>query len=89
MKLEKDLYAYLWLDPYENNCNTYLICGEVKVLIDPGHSRHVPNLFRQMEGDGISPEKIKEAGDREGPEQRPPGSHHAQALHRQWLRLYL
>jgi len=58
MKIEKDLYAYLWLDPYENNCNTYLIRGEVTVLIDPGHSRHVPNLFHQMEGDGISPEEI-------------------------------
>jgi len=58
MKLEKDLYAYLWTNPYENNCNTFLIRGEVTVLIDPGHSRHVPNLFHQMEGDGISPEEI-------------------------------
>src|SRR4030067_505130 len=51
MNLEKDLYAYLWLNPHENNCNTYLIRGEVTVLIDPGHSRHVPNLFHQMEGE--------------------------------------
>jgi hydroxyacylglutathione hydrolase len=58
MKLEKDLYAYLWQDPYENNCNTYVIHGEMTVLIDPGHSRHIPNLFHQMEGDGISPEEI-------------------------------
>lgn len=58
MKLEKDLYVYLWQNPYENNCNTYLIQGEVTVLIDPGHSRHVPNLFHQMESDGISPDEI-------------------------------
>jgi len=58
MKLEKDLYAYLWTNPYENNCNTFLIRGEVTVLIDPGHSRHVPNLFHQMEGDGVSPDEI-------------------------------
>jgi glyoxylase-like metal-dependent hydrolase (beta-lactamase superfamily II) len=58
MKLEKDLYAYLWQNPYENNCNTYLIRGEVTVLIDPGHSRHVPNLFNQMDQDGVSPEEI-------------------------------
>ena len=58
MRLGKDLYGYLWQNPYENNCNTYLIQGEVTVLIDPGHSRHVPNLFHQMEGDGISPEEI-------------------------------
>ncbi len=58
MKLGKDLYAYLWQNPYENNCNSYLIRGELTVLIDPGHSRHVPNLIHQMEEDGISPEEI-------------------------------
>ena len=58
MKLEKDLYAYLWQNAYENNCNTYLIHGEVTILIDPGHSRHISNLFQQMNGDGIPPEEI-------------------------------
>jgi hydroxyacylglutathione hydrolase len=58
MKLERNIYAYLWQNPYENNCNTYVITGEITVLIDPGHSRHVPNLFHQMEEDGISTEKI-------------------------------
>jgi hydroxyacylglutathione hydrolase len=58
MKLEKDLYAYLWQNVYENNCNTYLIRGEVTILIDPGHSRHIPNLFHQMKEDGIPPEEI-------------------------------
>jgi glyoxylase-like metal-dependent hydrolase (beta-lactamase superfamily II) len=58
MKLGKDLYAYLWNNPYENNCNTYLIHGEITVLIDPGHSRHVSNLFHQMEEDRILPEEI-------------------------------
>ena len=58
MKLGKGLYAYLWTNPDENNCNTYLIHGEVTTLIDPGHFQHVPNLFHQMEGDGISPEEI-------------------------------
>ncbi len=58
MKLGKDLYAYLWQDPYENNCNTYVIHAEITTLIDPGHSHHVPNLFQQMEGDGISPDEI-------------------------------
>jgi hydroxyacylglutathione hydrolase len=58
MKLEKDLYAYLWQNPYENNCNTYVIDGEMTVLIDPGHSRHVERIFHQMEEDGLSSEKI-------------------------------
>jgi hydroxyacylglutathione hydrolase len=58
MKLEKDLYAYLWQNPYENNCNTYVITGEITVLIDPGHCHHLKRLFSQIEEDGIFPEKI-------------------------------
>jgi hydroxyacylglutathione hydrolase len=58
MKLEKGLFAYLWQNPYENNCNTYVIKGEITILIDPGHSRHIPNLFQQMKADGLSPEGI-------------------------------
>jgi len=58
MRLERDLYAYLWQSAYENNCNTYLVRGEVTVLIDPGHSRHISHLFHQMEQDGISREAI-------------------------------
>jgi glyoxylase-like metal-dependent hydrolase (beta-lactamase superfamily II) len=59
MKLEKELFAYLWQNPYENNCNTYVIKGEKTVLIDPGHSRYLDQLFNQMEKDGISPEEIE------------------------------
>jgi glyoxylase-like metal-dependent hydrolase (beta-lactamase superfamily II) len=58
MKIEKDLYAYLWQNPHENNCNTYVIDGEMTVLIDPGHSRHLSRVLHQMEGDGISSDKI-------------------------------
>jgi glyoxylase-like metal-dependent hydrolase (beta-lactamase superfamily II) len=58
MKIEKDLYAYLWQDPYENNCNSYIIRGEVTALIDPGHSHHVERLLQQMEEDGIPPDEI-------------------------------
>jgi hydroxyacylglutathione hydrolase len=58
MKLERGLDAYLWQNQYENNCNTYVIDEEMAILIDPGHSRHLPKLFQQMEEDGISPEGI-------------------------------
>ena len=58
MKIEKDLYVYLWQNPYENNCNTYLIRGEKTALIDPGHSHHLKTLFYQMEGDSLSPEEV-------------------------------
>ncbi len=58
MKLEKDLYAYLWQNAYENNCNTYVIQGEKTILIDPGHSRYLGQVFKEMEKDGISPDAI-------------------------------
>jgi hydroxyacylglutathione hydrolase len=58
MKLEKDLYVYLWKSAYENNCNAYVILGEVTVLIDPGHSKLLPQLFSRMEEDGLSPEAL-------------------------------
>lgn len=58
MRLEEGLYAYLWKDPYENNCNTYVIQRDLTVLIDPGHSRHLETVFAQMEGDGLSPEEM-------------------------------
>ncbi len=58
MKLEEDLFVYLWQNPYENNCNTYLIRGEKTLLIDPGHLRHIGELFTQMERDGLSPEEV-------------------------------
>ena len=58
MKLKQDLYAYLWQNPYENNCNTYVIQGEFNLLIDPGHSRHLNKVFFQMEEDEISSEEV-------------------------------
>jgi len=37
MKLTDGLHAFLWTSITENNCNTYLIDGPARVLIDPGH----------------------------------------------------
>lgn len=59
MKIDDDLYGYFWQNPYENNCNTYVIQAEKTVLIDPGHLHHLSNLMDQMERDGISLGKIE------------------------------
>ncbi len=58
MKLDSDLYAYPWKSMQENNCNTYVIGGDLPVLIDPGHQHLVKNLIRQMEKDGNRLEDI-------------------------------
>ncbi len=59
MKIDDDLYGYFWQNPYENNCNTYVIQAGKTVLIDPGHLHHLSNLMDQMERDGISMDKIE------------------------------
>jgi hydroxyacylglutathione hydrolase len=61
MKVEKDLYAYLWQDAYENNCNTYLIHGEVTLpeeidLIVLTHSH--PDHFEGLEAFLNKPAKV-------------------------------
>jgi len=37
VKLFEGLYAFIWEDYAQNNCNAYLIDSEKKILIDPGH----------------------------------------------------
>ena len=44
MQIFENLHAFLWTNPNENNCNTYLINGDYKILIDPGHY----NLFEHV-----------------------------------------
>lgn len=58
MKLTKGLYAYPWLDIMVNNCNTYLLKGKLNILVDPGHSAFLDQLFQAMKADNIAPEEI-------------------------------
>ena len=58
VQIEEGLYAYLWQNAYENNCNIYVIRKDLTVLIDQGHSRHLGGVLSQMEGDGIPPDGI-------------------------------
>lgn len=59
MKLDDDLYAYIWTDFRQNNCNSYLIGGEVPTLIDPGHQHLLDGLLTKMNADGVDPDGIK------------------------------
>ncbi|MBW1961534.1 MAG: MBL fold metallo-hydrolase [Deltaproteobacteria bacterium] len=40
------LHAFIWQSMTQNNCNTYLIDGAARILIDPGHL-HLFNHVRQ------------------------------------------
>ena len=59
MKLRDHLYAYPWESMLENNCNTYLIDGDVPTLIDPGHHHLFPKLREAMAEDGFQPKDVK------------------------------
>ena len=48
MEVTENLYAFIWQSMTQNNCNTYLINGPTKILIDPGHL----NLFGHVR-DGL------------------------------------
>ncbi len=54
MIIEKDFFYYPWENPFENNCNSYIITGDVTVLIDVGHLKHLERLLISMGEDGLS-----------------------------------
>jgi len=58
MKLTEGLFSYLWENPYENNCNSYLVQGDRTILIDPGHSQFTDQLLKEMKADGFSPDHV-------------------------------
>ena len=53
MKYADDIYIYEWTNFFDNNCNSFYIGGEVRALIDPGHTRYVPSLLESMKRDSI------------------------------------
>lgn len=59
MEVAKEIYVYEWKDYFENNCNSYYIGGDARVLIDPGLLKYVPNLIERMKADGIDPASIR------------------------------
>lgn len=59
MKLTDDIYVYEWTSPFENNCNSFYIGGNVCALVDPGLKMFLPDLLKRMEADGIKRSEIK------------------------------
>ena len=48
MKVFDGLYAYIWRNYMENNCNTYVIWGDVPTMIDPGHTHLFEHVVKGM-----------------------------------------
>jgi len=57
MKITDGLYGFLWQSASENNCNSFLIDGSKKILIDPGHRHLFQHVRRGLEQIGITPEQ--------------------------------
>ncbi|NVL92738.1 MAG: MBL fold metallo-hydrolase [Desulfobacterales bacterium] len=58
MQLSDDLYAFPWRVLNVNNCNSYLIDGAFKILIDPGHQHLFGELRSSLRSINIRPEDI-------------------------------
>ena len=54
MKIFKNLDAFIWQSMTTNNCNTYLIDGPARVLIDPGHSGMFDHVVQGLEQLGLA-----------------------------------
>ena len=58
MKLFDDLHAFLWFNPGANNCNTFLIDGPKKILVDPGHYSLFGHVRDNLERLSLGPEDM-------------------------------
>jgi glyoxylase-like metal-dependent hydrolase (beta-lactamase superfamily II) len=58
MQVAPSVYFYPFSSSGENNCNTIVLDGPEKVIIDPGHKHLWPSLAAKLEQDGLSPRDL-------------------------------
>lgn len=58
MEILDKLHMFLWNHPMANNCNTYFIDGEKKILIDPGHLQFFSHVRDGLSALSLNPEDI-------------------------------
>ena len=58
MQLNDELYVFPWRSLTENNCNSFLIDGPFKILIDPGHQHLFTELRNSLDAINVSIEDI-------------------------------
>ncbi|HNY65333.1 MAG TPA: MBL fold metallo-hydrolase [Deltaproteobacteria bacterium] len=52
-KLFDGLYAFIWEDYTQNNCNTFLIDSSKRILVDPGHAHLFGHVQKGLDTLGI------------------------------------
>jgi len=58
MKICDGLHLFPWTSFRENNCNTYLIEGSKRILVDPGHAHLLGHVEAGLEALGLGLEDI-------------------------------
>jgi hydroxyacylglutathione hydrolase len=58
MKIFDGCEGFLWRHYQENNCNAYLIDGDKRILIDPGHGHLFQHVQNGMENAGVGMEDV-------------------------------
>jgi glyoxylase-like metal-dependent hydrolase (beta-lactamase superfamily II) len=58
MKILDNLHGFLWVDQRANNCNAYLIEGDKRILIDPGHEVFFGHIEDNLSQLSLSPSDI-------------------------------
>lgn len=58
MKVFEGLHGFLWQSQTANNCNSYLIDGDLRILIDPGHRALFGHVEEALEGIGLGIDDI-------------------------------
>ena len=58
MKILDGLYGFIWQSASENNCNSFLIDGPKRILVDPGHRHLFQHVEKGLERIGLTPEQI-------------------------------
>lgn len=58
MQIFDGLHAFIWRVYTQNNCNTYLIDGELRIIIDPGHKHLFEYVRKNLGALNISQDQI-------------------------------
>ncbi len=58
MKITENIHAFIWESRSANNCNTYLIEGPTRILIDPGHKDLFGHVEQGLQELGLTPDDI-------------------------------
>ena len=58
MWISDNIYGFIWESMTQNNCNTYLIDGPTRILIDPGHLSLFGHVQEGLEKLNFDPKDI-------------------------------